>query len=99
MMPLPSAARINGRTRRLAIVAVWSLLAGLAAVCALLAFLVSVGHSGEATREVLFGVGHSLRWFLYASTALLFIIIALGPLRRSELWRVGRPEPRWDRLR
>ena len=47
-----------------------------------------VQRSGDATREVLFNVGHWLRWLLYGSTAILFVIIALGP---RELPRKGQP--------
>ncbi len=59
----------------------------------------TVDDAGSATREVLFNVGHWLRWLLYLGTAVVFAVIATGPLRRSRLWRLGRTdEKRWDRL-
>src|ERR1041384_2600533 len=97
-MSLPAAPRVKARLRRLVMAAAWATLAALGILTVVLAFSLSVDRSGEATREVLFNVGHWLRWFLYASTAVLFVVIALGPLRRSELWRIGGPEPRWDRV-
>jgi len=63
-----------------------------------LAFVLSVDDPGHATREVLFNVSHWLRWALYAATAVVFMIIALGPLHRSQMWRIGKPEQRWDRI-
>lgn len=57
-----------------------------------------VADAGDATREVLFNVGHSLRWLLYAASAAVFVYLALGPLRRARLWRLGRPERRTDRV-
>jgi Fe-S oxidoreductase len=94
----PAAPRVRPRLRRLVTAAAWAVLAALLVVTGALAFVLSVERSGDATREVLFNVGHWLRWFLYAITAVLFVVIALGPLRRSELWRIGRPEPRWDHI-
>jgi Fe-S oxidoreductase len=85
--------------RRLANTAAWVTLACIIAVSTLLAFAVSVDDAGDATREVLFGVGHRLRWLLYLLTAVVFVIIALGPYRRARLWRLGRhDEKRWDRI-
>ena len=62
-----------------------------------LAYALQTSDSREATREVLFGVGHGLRWLLYVLAALVFAVIAMGPLRRSRLWRVGTSENRRDR--
>src|SRR6266508_2652807 len=95
----PSAPRLTLSMRRLANTGVWVGLAGIIVVSTLLALAVSVDDAGNATREVLFGVGHRLRWLLYLLTAVVFVIIALGPYRRSRLWRLGRhDEKRWDRI-
>ncbi len=64
-----------------------------------LAYTLATADSGDATREVLFNVGRWLRWFLYASTTVVFVLIALGPVRKARVWRLGRPEKRWDRIR
>ena len=93
-----SAPRFNPATRRAVNLLTWLLLGALVLLPLILAYAISVSDKGLATREVLFGVGHVLRWFLYAATAVVFVIIALGPLRRSELWRIGKTEGRTDRL-
>ncbi len=94
----PSATRVS-RPVRLAIAsASWALL-GLIVILALaLAYTLSVDNAGDATREVLFNVGHGLRWFLYVSTIIVFAIIATGPMRRSKLWHVGKDESRSDQV-
>ncbi len=85
--------------RRLAVTAVWVGLMAVIIVALVLAYALSTEDAGNATREVLFGVGHWLRWLLYVSTAVVFVIIALGPYRRSQFWRLGKTtEKRWDRV-
>ena len=65
----------------------------------MLAFTLAVDSSGDATREVLFNVGHWLRWLLYLSGFVLLAVVATGPLRKAKLWRLGRhDEQRWDRV-
>jgi Fe-S oxidoreductase len=94
----PSAPRVDRQTRFNLAVLSWLLLGALVAIGIFLAFILTVDQSGDATREVLFNVGHWLRWPLYVATAVVFVIIALGPLHRSQFWRIGRPEKRWDRV-
>ncbi len=93
-----SAPRVNRSTRFNIAVLSWLLLGGVVAGGLLFAFVLSVNDAGNATREVLFNVGHQLRWFLYVATAIVFVIIALGPLHRSQFWRIGKPEQRWDKV-
>jgi Fe-S oxidoreductase/nitrate reductase gamma subunit len=76
----------------------WALLGLIILLSLALAFSLSVQDAENATREVLFNVGHWLRWLLYLATGIVFAIIAYGPVRRSELWRIGRPDKRWDRV-
>ena len=94
-----SQARLSPTARRALTGLAWLALGAAVVVCSLLAFTLSTADAGDATREVLFNVGHWLRWLLYVSTAVVFAIIAAGPLRRSNLWRLGRTdEKRWDRV-
>ncbi len=96
----PSATVLSRNLRRFGTTLVWLSFATIIVVCSVLAYALSTADAGNATREVLFNVGHWLRWPLYVSTAALFVIIALGPLKRSKLWRIGRTdEKRWDRVR
>ncbi len=96
----PSATVLSRNLRRFGTTFVWLTFATIVVVCSVLAYALSTADAGNATREVLFNVGHWLRWPLYVSTAVLFVIIALGPLKRSKLWRIGRrDEKRWDRVR
>ena len=97
-MTLPSQPRFSSLSRRLATALTWALLAGLIVVPSLLAFALTVDDAGDATREVLFNVGHWLRWFLYLATLVVIVILALGPVRSVPLWRLGRREQRWDRV-
>src|SRR2546423_3973005 len=92
----PSAPRLSLSARRILTTAVWCLLAAAVLGACLAAYLLAVPESSNATRGVLFNIGQGIRWLLYASTAVLFVIIALGPLRRAKLWRLGRPEQRLD---
>ena len=93
-----SAPRVRHQMRKAATTAVWLSLAAVVVVGTLLAFTLSVGGAADATREVLFNVGHWVRWLLYLITGVVFLIIAMGPLRKSRLWRIGRPEKRSDRM-
>jgi Fe-S oxidoreductase len=93
-----SAPRVDRTTRFNLALLSWLLLGGIIAGGVFLAFLLSVDDADTATREVLFNVGHALRWALYVGTGIVFIIIALGPLHRSQLWRIGKSESRWDRI-
>ncbi|HEY7268336.1 MAG TPA: 4Fe-4S dicluster domain-containing protein, partial [Dehalococcoidia bacterium] len=92
-----SAPRVNRSTRFKIAALSWGVLGAAIVICTVLAFTVAVDQSGAATREVLWNLSHQLRWFLYAATAVVFVIIALGPLHRSQFWRIGKPEIRWDR--
>jgi Fe-S oxidoreductase len=94
----PSAPRVNRTTRLAVTTAVWLVLGAIVVVATVLAYAVSVQDAGSATREVLFNVGHWLRWLLYLITAAILVFVALGPYRKAQLWRVGRPEKRWDRV-
>ncbi len=98
MSALPSAPRVTASFRRLATSSAWLVLVALIVVCVIAAFTLSVDDSGSATREVLFNVGHVLRWFLYISTAIVFAVIAYGPVQKSKLWRLGKDEKRWDKV-
>ena len=99
MSSLPSQPRLSPLARRGFTGLAWALLGAAVVVSAILAFALSVDEAGNATREVLFNVGHWLRWLLYLATIIVFAILATGPLRRSRLWRLGRRgEKRWDRI-
>jgi Fe-S oxidoreductase len=95
---LPAATRVGRTNRRAVVTAAWLALALLVVVSGVLAWTLDVADAQDATREVLFNVGHWLRWLLYLSTGVVFAIIAYGPVRRSELWRTGKAEKRWDRV-
>jgi Fe-S oxidoreductase/nitrate reductase gamma subunit len=95
---VPSQARLTPRARRAFVALSWASLLAFIVVAPVLAFALATEDAGNATREVLFNVGHWLRWLLYLSTFVVLGIIALGPLRRSRLWRLGRSERRWDRV-
>jgi len=95
----PSRPRLSPEARRLATAAVWLSLAGVIVLATVLAYTLTTADSGDATREVLFNVGHGLRWVLYLLTAIVFVIIAAGPYRKAKLWKIGRQdEKRWDRI-
>jgi hypothetical protein len=72
------------------VTAVWALLAAVVVITPVLAFALATDDAGDATREVLFNVGHWLRWLLYLSTGVVFVFLASGPLRKARLWRLGR---------
>ncbi len=95
----PSATRVNLGTRIAAAATTWTFLGLVVLLSLVFAFVVSVAAAGDATREVYFNVVKWIRWPLYAAAILLLGIVALGPLRRSQLWRVGRGEKRTDRVR
>jgi Fe-S oxidoreductase len=95
----PSQTRLTPAARRTLTGLAWLVLAAVVVVCIALALTLATDGAGSATREVLFNVGHWLRWFLYLATAVVFAVIATGPLRRARLWRLGRTgEKRWDRV-
>ena len=99
MTEFPSRPRLSPEARRVATAAVWLALAGVIVLATLLAYTLTTADSGDATREVLFNVGHGLRWILYLVTAVVFAIIAAGPYRKAKLWKIGRhDEGRWDRI-
>ena len=99
MSHLPSATRLTPSARRALTAAASASLVAVVIIATLLALTLTVDDDASATREVLFNVGHWLRWFLYLGTAVVFAVIATGPLRRSRLWRLGRTEEkRWDRI-
>ncbi len=99
MIDFPSQARLTPAARKALTTAIWGLLAAIVVGLPVLAFVLTVDGAGDATREVLFNVGHWLRWLLYVSTFVVFAIIATGPLRKAKLWRLGRTdEKRWDRV-
>jgi Fe-S oxidoreductase/nitrate reductase gamma subunit len=81
------------------VAASWALIGGVVVLAPVLAFALAVEGAGDATREVLFNVGHWLRWLLYLSSFVLIAVIAAGPLHKARLWRLGRrDEVRWDRV-
>jgi Fe-S oxidoreductase len=99
VIQLPSAPRLSPGARRLATAAIWLTLGAILVVSTALAYTLTVADSDDATREVLFNVGHWLRWFLYVATIVVFVILAMEPLRKLRLWRIGtHGEKRWDRV-
>jgi Fe-S oxidoreductase len=94
---LPSAPRLPARTRRALLTLAFGALAAIVLLCLVLAYSVTTEDADAATREVLYGVGHWLRWLLYLLSGALLMVIAFGPFRRSELWRIGAPQDRRDR--
>src|SRR5689334_9280975 len=95
---LPSAPRTSATGRRVLFNIAWLALGAIVVLGGALAFTLSTSDSQSATREVLYGVGHVLRWLLYLLTAVVFVAIASGPYRRATLWSVGKPDHRKDRL-
>ena len=53
--------------------------------------------AAEATRQVQWNVTPAMVWFMYASMVAALAIFAYGTWRRVRLWRLGKPEVRWDR--
>lgn len=99
MSVFESQARLSLAARRSLVTAAWAFLGAIILVATLLAFTLSVEDAGNATREVLYNIGHWVRWLLYLATIIVFGIIAYGPVRKSRLWRLGRTEEkRWDRV-
>jgi Fe-S oxidoreductase len=95
----PSQTQLSPGARRLLMTAAWCLLGAVVVLAPILAFVLTVADAGSATREVLFNVGHWLRWLLYASTLIVIVILATGPVRKAKLWRLGRRDDvRWDRI-
>ncbi len=97
-MNTPSATRVSKPLRLSIATASWTFLALIVVLGAVFAFAVPVADARHAAREVLFNVGHWLRWPLYVLTGVVFAVLALGPFRRAQLWRLGKSEKRWDRI-
>ncbi|HEX6988661.1 MAG TPA: heterodisulfide reductase-related iron-sulfur binding cluster [Bacillota bacterium] len=53
--------------------------------------------AGEATREVQWNVTPGMVWLMYGSMAAALAIFGYGFWRRVRIWRLGKPEVRWDR--
>jgi Fe-S oxidoreductase/nitrate reductase gamma subunit len=52
----------------------------------------------EITREIFWNVGTWVRWPVYGLGLIVIIIFALGLAKRIRLWRLGKPENRYDRI-
>jgi nitrate reductase gamma subunit/ferredoxin len=52
--------------------------------------------TGEATRTVQWNVSPGMVDFLYGSMGMALAVFVYGFWRRADVWRVGRPEVRWD---
>jgi Fe-S oxidoreductase/nitrate reductase gamma subunit len=99
MSYIPSQTRLSPTARRSIVKLAWAGLAAVVVLATVLAYTVAVDDSGDATRQVLFNVGHWVRWVLYIATLVVFAVIAYGPVEKSKLWRLGRTdEKRWDRI-
>ncbi len=86
----PAAAE-GKRTLGLAI-PLWLPVGGLLLVAA-----VETGRIDGPHRDLFFNIDHF--WILYALLPLLAAVIIYGPLRRSRVWRLGRPEFKLDHPR
>ena len=53
--------------------------------------------TGTPTREVQWNVGPGLVAFMYLTLVLALAIFAYGTWLRVRIWRLGKPEVRWDR--
>ena len=78
-----SAPRVSLTGRRLIVAASWGLLALIVLGSLVAAYTVSTTDSGDATREVLFNVGHVLRWLLYLATMVAFVLLGQTPVGKS----------------
>ncbi len=97
-MALPSATRLDKSARFSLTTLVWIFFLLIVVLGGVAAYTVSVADSGHATREVLFNIAHWWRWPLYVAAIILIGVVALGPIRKSRFWRLGRNEKRWDRV-
>ena len=52
--------------------------------------------AAEPTRQIQWGVNSAMVDFMYASMTLALIVFAYGVWRRARIWRLGRPEARFD---
>ncbi len=52
----------------------------------------------EVTREIFWNVGTGVRIFVYVMAALPLILLIWGIRKRVRLWRMGRPENRYDKI-
>lgn len=89
--------RIENRgLRRAAVVSVY--LAVIVLIPILTAALVAAGGTdlGGATRQILWNIAGWVRIIAYAASVLVLAVIAYGPYRRYRLWRLGKPENRFD---
>ena len=59
--------------------------------------LALAAQAAQATREVQWNVSGSMLAFMYGSMVLALGIFFHGTWRRFRVWRIGRPEVRWDR--
>ncbi len=53
--------------------------------------------AANLTREVQWNVSPAMVWTMYSTMAVALAIFAYGIWRRVGMWRIGRPESRWDR--
>ncbi|NIM98755.1 MAG: 4Fe-4S dicluster domain-containing protein [candidate division Zixibacteria bacterium] len=52
----------------------------------------------EITREIFWNVGTWARWPVYGLGLIVVVIFVLGLAKRIRLWRIGKPENRYDRI-
>ncbi|MCK4223860.1 MAG: 4Fe-4S dicluster domain-containing protein [candidate division Zixibacteria bacterium] len=52
----------------------------------------------EITREIFWNVGHWVRWPVYGLGLIVVIIFVYGLIKRIRLWRMGKPENRYDQI-
>jgi len=52
----------------------------------------------EITREIFWNVGTWTRWPVYALGLIVIIIFVFGLIKRIRLWRIGKPENRYDQI-
>jgi len=82
-------------SKQAVVVATYATLAAVPVVAA--ALILALGTDlGDAGREVMWNIAEWARFLLYASAAVLLVVIAYGYYRRYELWRLGKPENRTD---
>jgi Fe-S oxidoreductase/nitrate reductase gamma subunit len=91
-MTVASLARSG---KQAVVVATYATLAAvpIAVAALVLAFGTDLGDAG---REVMWNIAGWARFLLYALAVVLVVTIAYGYYRRSQLWRLGKPENRAD---
>jgi len=87
----------NLQLRRAIILAIYAVVILLIPVAAAIAVGSSGTGLGEATREVFWNVAGWARIVTYVAAGLVLLAVAYGPYRRYRLWRLGKPEDRFDR--